>query len=76
MLVRWMLENNILIIIAIIFAVQQMCLIIRYKPFQKNADAKCINKYRIHTYVFIAAFWFILFADIVYCFLEFVKVLV
>lgn len=36
MLVEWMLEHDIFIVLAIVFAIPQMCLCIRYKQFPKN----------------------------------------
>lgn len=37
MLVEWMFEHDIFIVLAIVFAIPQMCLCIRYKQFPKNA---------------------------------------
>lgn len=36
MLVEWMFEHDIFIVLAIVFAIPQMCLCIRYKQFPKN----------------------------------------
>lgn len=74
MLVEWMFEHDIFIVLAIVFAIPQMCLCIRYKQFPKNT--KKYNKiFVLNCRIFIFIIAFVYAVDLVKCFIAFIKVI-
>lgn len=73
MLVETLLKNNIFIIFACVFAICQTYLCVRYKPFQQNANKKCVKRFTANFYILLFVIVLSFTIDLVKCFMAFAK---
>lgn len=75
MLVEALLKNNIFIIFACVFAICQTYLCVRYKPFQQNANKKCVKRFTANFYILLLIIVLSFAIDLIKCFYGICKVL-